>query len=87
MRQRFTTILLGGLMACVGMITLSAGDVAAQGKTRLTVYTAVENDQLAELKQAAEAFEEWSTRRVVPLLRMQHFSFCNSRSSSAVAPS
>lgn len=55
MRQRFTTILLGGLMACVGMITLSAGDVAAQGKTRLTVYTAVENDQLAELKQAAEA--------------------------------
>jgi iron(III) transport system substrate-binding protein len=55
MRQRFTTFLLGGLLACAGMITLGAGDAAAQGKTRLTVYTAVENDQLAELKQAAEA--------------------------------
>lgn len=54
MRQRSINFLLGGLLACVGIVALGAGDAAAQ-RTRLSVYTAVENDQLAELKQAAEA--------------------------------
>jgi iron(III) transport system substrate-binding protein len=47
--------LMSGVMACLGTVALGAGDAAAQGKTRLTVYTAMENDQLAQYKQAAEA--------------------------------
>jgi iron(III) transport system substrate-binding protein len=54
MKLRSVNFLLGGLLACVGIVALGAGDAAAQ-RTRLSVYTAIENDQLAELKQAAEA--------------------------------
>jgi iron(III) transport system substrate-binding protein len=54
MKQGSINFLLGGLLACAGILGLGAADAAAQ-RTRLSVYTAVENDQLAELKQAAEA--------------------------------
>ncbi|HJS32785.1 MAG TPA: putative 2-aminoethylphosphonate ABC transporter substrate-binding protein, partial [Alphaproteobacteria bacterium] len=49
--------LLAGLFACAGAIALLAGlsSEAAAQKTRLTVYTALENDQLAPYKQAFEA--------------------------------
>jgi iron(III) transport system substrate-binding protein len=50
-----TNWLMSGVMACLGVVALGAGDAAAQGKTRLTVYTAMENDQLGQYKQAAEA--------------------------------
>jgi iron(III) transport system substrate-binding protein len=46
--------LMSGVMACLGMVALGAGDAAAQGKTRLTVYTALENDQLGPYKEAFE---------------------------------
>ena len=55
MKYRSINWLVGGLFACASMIALNAGDAAAQSKTRLTVYTAIENDQLAQYKQAAEA--------------------------------
>jgi iron(III) transport system substrate-binding protein len=45
--------LMSGVMACLGMVALDAGDAAAQ-KTRLTVYTALENDQLGPYKEAFE---------------------------------
>ncbi|HJS30523.1 MAG TPA: putative 2-aminoethylphosphonate ABC transporter substrate-binding protein [Alphaproteobacteria bacterium] len=45
------------MFACAGAIALLAGlsSEAAAQKTRLTVYTALENDQLAPYKQAFEA--------------------------------
>ncbi len=43
-------LLLAGLAA----LTLSAGAAEAQQRTRLTVYTALENEQLAPFKAAAE---------------------------------
>ncbi|MBI3453517.1 MAG: putative 2-aminoethylphosphonate ABC transporter substrate-binding protein [Rhodospirillales bacterium] len=48
---------LGGLLATAAMVGLAGGlggDAAAQGKTRLTVYTALENDQLGPYKAAFE---------------------------------
>lgn len=54
MRHRSVSWLLGGLFACIGTIALGAGDAAAQGKTRVTVYTALENDQLGPYKEAFE---------------------------------
>lgn len=45
---------LAALLGCAGALALGMGDAAAQ-KTRLTVYTALENDQLQPYKQAAEA--------------------------------
>jgi iron(III) transport system substrate-binding protein len=45
--------LMGGVMACLGVVALGAGDAAAQ-KTRLTVYTALENDQVGPYKEAFE---------------------------------
>lgn len=46
------SILRGGLLAAAAMVGLVAGDVAAQSK--LTVYTALENEQLAPYKKAFE---------------------------------
>jgi iron(III) transport system substrate-binding protein len=48
---------LAGLFACAGALALLAGltNEAAAQKTRLTVYTALENDQLGPYKQAFEA--------------------------------
>ena len=54
MKEKSVNWLLSGLLACVGAIALGAADAAAQGKTRITVYTAMENDQLGQYKQAAE---------------------------------
>ena len=50
--------LTGALLAGAGAMALAmgwSGEAAAQGKTRLTVYTAIENDQLVPYKQAFEA--------------------------------
>ncbi len=49
--------LAGGLPACASALALvlGCGDAVAQGKTRLTVYTAIENEQLQPYKQAFEA--------------------------------
>ncbi len=47
--------LIGGALAAISLAAFGAGDAAAQSKTRLTVYTAVENDQLGQFKAAAEA--------------------------------
>jgi iron(III) transport system substrate-binding protein len=46
--------LVGGLFACIGTIALDVSDAAAQGRTRLTVYSALENDQLGPFKEAFE---------------------------------
>ena len=55
MSRRSIGWLFGGVIAAFGLAAVGAGDAAAQGKTRLTVYTAVENDQLGQFKSAAEA--------------------------------
>jgi iron(III) transport system substrate-binding protein len=49
--------LAGGLLACASALALvfAGSDAIAQGKTRLTVYTALENDQLEPYKKAFEA--------------------------------
>jgi iron(III) transport system substrate-binding protein len=55
MEKRSTHWLIGGVVAAMGLAAFGVGDAAAQGKTRLTVYTAAENDQLGQYKAAAEA--------------------------------
>lgn len=55
MRDKSVNWLLSGLLACVGTLALGPADAAAQDKTRITVYTAMENDQLGQYKQAVEA--------------------------------
>ncbi|MCX8134720.1 MAG: putative 2-aminoethylphosphonate ABC transporter substrate-binding protein [Roseococcus sp.] len=42
------------LLTTLAALTLSAGAAEAQSRTRLTVYTALENEQLAPFKAAAE---------------------------------
>ena len=54
MRDKSVKWLLSGLLACIGAIALGAADAAAQSKTRVTVYTALENDQLGPYKEAFE---------------------------------
>ena len=49
-----TRWLLSGLLACIGAVSFGAADVAAQSKTRVTVYTALESDQLGPYKEAFE---------------------------------
>jgi iron(III) transport system substrate-binding protein len=46
---------LGGAVLGLAASLVLAGPAAAQTKTRLTVYTALENDQLGPFKQAIEA--------------------------------
>jgi iron(III) transport system substrate-binding protein len=47
--------LAGGLLACASALAFGSGDALAQSKTRLTVYTAIENEQLDPYKKAFEA--------------------------------
>jgi iron(III) transport system substrate-binding protein len=54
MSQKWIRDAVGVAFACAAMMVLAGGDAAAQ-KTRLTVYTALENDQLQPYKQAFEA--------------------------------
>ena len=49
MRRRAWAVALG--LVC----TLAVAPAEAQQRTRLTIYTALENEQLQPLKQAAEA--------------------------------
>lgn len=54
MSQKWMRDAVGVAFACAAMMVLAGGDAAAQ-KTRVTVYTALENDQLQPYKQAFEA--------------------------------
>jgi iron(III) transport system substrate-binding protein len=47
--------ILAVILGCAALMPWFASDAGAQGKTRLTVYTALENDQLQPYKQAFEA--------------------------------
>ena len=58
MGKRSIKWMLGGIFAATSMLGLIAGlsgEAVAQGKTRLSVYTALENEQLGPYKQAFEA--------------------------------
>lgn len=47
--------LIAGALAAIGLAAFGSGEASAQSKTRLTVYTAVETDQLGQFKSMAEA--------------------------------
>src|SRR4051812_23643040 len=55
MRRSRVHAMLSACMAAAAVLFAIGHEAAAQTKTRLTVYTALENDQLQPYKQAFEA--------------------------------